>query len=167
MNTALRAFTIAGAAVALAAVAAPASATTFAMLGGPLTPGAELSVPATVATGGVTYDFTFTDSVATNALTQMQEASRSGPIAISYSLFSGAPGSGTLLMSSGAATNAPTFAWNFTPGNYYLEIKAPASGTISGGVSAVPEPSAWAMLIAGFGLAGYALRRRRLSLNLA
>lgn len=30
-----------------------------------------------------------------------------------------------------------------------------------GGVAAVPEPAAWAMLIAGFGLVGAAMRRRR------
>ena len=32
-----------------------------------------------------------------------------------------------------------------------------------GGVDAVPEPSTWALLIAGFGLAGATLRRRRLA----
>jgi hypothetical protein len=32
-------------------------------------------------------------------------------------------------------------------------------------VSAVPEPSNWALLIAGFGLVGAALRRRRLAMN--
>lgn len=34
----------------------------------------------------------------------------------------------------------------------------------NGGTAGVPEPSAWALLIAGFGLAGTALRRRRMSL---
>jgi hypothetical protein len=29
---------------------------------------------------------------------------------------------------------------------------------------AVPEPAAWALMIAGFGMAGAALRRRRLTL---
>jgi len=33
--------------------------------------------------------------------------------------------------------------------------------TLADGDSAVPEPAAWAMMIAGFGLAGVALRRRR------
>jgi len=32
--------------------------------------------------------------------------------------------------------------------------------TTAGGVGAAPEPAAWAMMILGFGLAGYGLRRR-------
>jgi len=36
-----------------------------------------------------------------------------------------------------------------------------ATGTARAPVGAAPEPAAWAMLILGFGLAGYALRRRR------
>ena len=33
--------------------------------------------------------------------------------------------------------------------------------TIVNGLSAVPEPGAWALMIAGFGLAGATLRRQR------
>jgi hypothetical protein len=36
-----------------------------------------------------------------------------------------------------------------------------------GGVNGVPEPSSWAMLIAGFGLVGAASRRRRGSATVA
>ncbi len=32
---------------------------------------------------------------------------------------------------------------------------------LAGGIAAIPEPASWAMLIAGFGLTGAALRRRR------
>ena len=36
-------------------------------------------------------------------------------------------------------------------------------GAFTANVSAVPEPASWAMLIAGFGLTGAALRRRRMA----
>lgn len=42
--------------------------------------------------------------------------------------------------------------------------KSAASLQLSGLVSAVPEPQSWAMLIAGFGLVGATLRRRRTAL---
>lgn len=35
------------------------------------------------------------------------------------------------------------------------------SGTLAFSVSAIPEPASWAMMLLGFGAAGYALRRRR------
>jgi hypothetical protein len=65
-----------------------------------------------------------------------------------------------------------------TPGNVGLELGANEGVTFSGNtvnfrmvgsnpgdnfrvLTAVPEPSTWMMLLFGFGLAGYALRRRR------
>ena len=42
-------------------------------------------------------------------------------------------------------------------GNTYFNDSTLLSGSISG---PVPEPATWAMMIAGFGLAGFALRRR-------
>lgn len=45
-------------------------------------------------------------------------------------------------------------------GNYTLEINGPGNVVI-GGQNAVPEASTWAMIIAGFGIVGAALRRRR------
>ena len=39
--------------------------------------------------------------------------------------------------------------------------KIKATFTLVRGVSAVPEPATWAMMISGFGMAGVALRRRR------
>ncbi|WP_293857424.1 PEPxxWA-CTERM sorting domain-containing protein [Sphingomonas sp. SCN 67-18] len=58
-------------------------------------------------------------------------------------------------------TSAPTFKTgtfaltgvNSTPGNFSLAI--------SEATNAVPEPATWALLLAGFGLTGSALRRRR------
>lgn len=48
-------------------------------------------------------------------------------------------------------------------GDYKLTISGPGDISLS---SAVPEPATWAMLIAGFGLAGAALRRRKGALAL-
>lgn len=58
-------------------------------------------------------------------------------------------------------TSAPTFKTgtfaltgvNFAPGNFSL--------TINEAVNAVPEPATWALLFAGFGIVGGALRRRQ------
>lgn len=41
-----------------------------------------------------------------------------------------------------------------------LVLAMPVAAAFSG-TPAVPEPASWAMLIAGFGLTGAALRRRR------
>ncbi len=48
----------------------------------------------------------------------------------------------------------------FAPGIYQLEgLSTPGQFTLT--ISAVPEPSTWAMAVVGFGIAGTALRRRR------
>jgi PEP-CTERM motif len=44
-------------------------------------------------------------------------------------------------------------------GAFTLTISGPGNIT-GGGLSAVPEPAAWAMMIAGFGFVGAAMRRR-------
>lgn len=49
---------------------------------------------------------------------------------------------------------------NTDAGRYSLVIDGPGS-VIIGGQGAVPEATTWAMIIAGFGLVGGALRRRR------
>ena len=67
---------------------------------------------------------------------------------------------------SGTA-DAPVFA----PGVFNLTSIVSGSSTLTissvdagpGGVGAVPEPAAWALMIGGFGLAGASLRRRRAS----
>lgn len=53
-----------------------------------------------------------------------------------------------------------------TMSNHYLQVKSaitgrPFSYTLSFYGNAVPEPASWAMMIAGFGMAGSALRRRK------
>ena len=53
-----------------------------------------------------------------------------------------------------------------TNGNGVADIRQIRIGGI-GQIGAVPEPSAWAMMIAGFGFIGSAMRRRRSKLTLA
>lgn len=53
---------------------------------------------------------------------------------------------------------------NFVQGNGYAptdDWQTAARGTFDPGPGGVPEPGTWALLIAGFGLAGSVLRRRR------
>jgi hypothetical protein len=47
---------------------------------------------------------------------------------------------------------------------YNLHTSTFPGGEIRGNLSMVPEPSSWAMLIAGFGLVGAAARRRRVAM---
>lgn len=59
---------------------------------------------------------------------------------------------------------AASFTYNLWPrspgaGNSFIADFAPDNANI--GVTAVPEPASWALLIAGFGLVGAAARRRR------
>ncbi len=60
-------------------------------------------------------------------------------------------------------SNQNNFALSFSGGN---SIDGPyaATGTFA---AVVPEPATWAMLIAGFGLVGYAARRRRVVASVA
>ena len=54
---------------------------------------------------------------------------------------------------------------NIDFGAYSLAINGPGTITIGGGQGgAVPEPATWAMMLAGFGIVGGVMRRRRHSL---
>ena len=46
---------------------------------------------------------------------------------------------------------------------YSFKISGADAGNFSASLFAVPEPASWAMLIAGFGLTGAAMRRRRVA----
>lgn len=104
-----------------------------------------------------------------------------GPVAIGFSPLSGASGtfsrrynltlastysSGFLNANGGTAASARTaFLNGLNSGRAYFNVHTATfpGGEIRGNLAAgaVPEPASWAMLIAGFGLTGAAMRRRR------
>ncbi len=92
------------------------------------------------------------------------------------SLYSGAVGSGTLVDSTGTFSptgpgGVPTLQEaSLAGGDYYIEaLVTPNKGyganysvnVTLGDISSAPEPGAWALMIAGVGLAGAAFRRGR------
>ncbi|MDB5479253.1 MAG: hypothetical protein JWO83_306, partial [Caulobacteraceae bacterium] len=65
------------------------------------------------------------------------------------------------------AATAPVFTFNLTNGTYYIQI-TPAQVAVSGEEASgslqetvVPEPTAWVLMILGFGGVGIAMRSRR------
>jgi hypothetical protein len=70
--------------------------------------------------------------------------------------------------------NGPSSAWHSTLGDLtnggcesYFGIDATCSSTFSiqGTARPVPEPASWAMMIAGFGMVGFAMRRRAVAVT--
>lgn len=65
--------------------------------------------------------------------------------------------------------NQHILAPTYNPGDGYLQFSRTSAGTVRIGIDgdfrletvAVPEPATWAMLIAGFGMIGGTLRRRK------
>jgi hypothetical protein len=84
-------------------------------------------------------------------------------IPVSFKLSNGVtatqPSSATAYDAVDVYSSGPTSAFNWvqvlSSGKEYLSV-----GSITYTVAAVPEPASWAMMIAGFGLIGGALRRR-------
>jgi hypothetical protein len=164
----------AGAAIVSAlAIAAPASAATIivAFTGGPFSLTNPIgTLPATPLIKGNNYDFTFTmvpplGGNTTSTQLQAQSQSPATPQLISYQLYQGTPGSGTLLAVS-ALDFSPVVAFNAEAGDYYIEVlssQIAKSGEVASGsvaAVAVPEPASWAMMLVGFGALGFAMRRR-------
>jgi hypothetical protein len=77
----------------------------------------------------------------------------------------GGPGSDSLITSINLMTGVSYFAIstgfaNTDFGDYSLEITGVGDVVFGGGGGAVPESSTWAMMLAGFGIVGAAMRRR-------
>ena len=71
------------------------------------------------------------------------------------------PGSYRLL---GTSFSGPAWASGTLVLYYWDTFTADNANSVDVTITAVPEPAAWAIMIAGFGLAGAALRRRRLAI---
>jgi hypothetical protein len=123
--------------------------------------GTFLTVSPFTATDGSAYSFTSTLGNFTGTLSDVLSA---GPVSsrvlTAYALGTFTPAGSFSSFVAGPAS----LTFSFTQNN--------ANGAISGGFTmstppvaapGVPEPAAWAMLIAGFGLTGAAMRRRRIA----
>jgi hypothetical protein len=170
-------FCAGAAAFALAAVAPAASAMTVvkAFIGGPFSLVNPLgSIPATKLLKGNTYDFTFTmvqplkaAISSTQVSAQLLAHSASTPEIIQYSLYSGAPGSGSFVSQS-TLDYSPTITFRPEVGAYFLQVDVvkrvgeTVGGTLT--TAPAPEPAAWAMMLLGFGALGGVMRRRGVSL---
>lgn len=120
-----------------------------------------LTVSQFTATDGAAYSFTssignFTGTL-NNVLSVGPESNR---VLTAFALGTFSPAGSFASFNAGPAS----LTFSFTQNN--------ANGAISGGFTlatppvaapGVPEPAAWAMLIAGFGLTGAAMRRRRIA----
>lgn len=71
--------------------------------------------------------------------------------------------SSTWDLPEGANTNLVAQLPNILAGRAYINFHTVqfAGGEIRGNFAAVPEPSAWAMMLLGFGAVGYRMRRQR------
>jgi hypothetical protein len=167
LATTVSAGVLLAAAAAQAATIVPLNTSPFSL---PVNPSGVIPA-ATFVQGTGTWDFTFTTIGGTyKTLMQMQTSlvSNGVPQPLTFTLFSGVPGSGTMVPGggSGGSPTAATLLLPLKAGSYYMELATTSVGKelATGGLtllSVVPEPAAWTMLLAGFGGLGAMMRSRR------
>ena len=163
----------AAAAALIAVTALPASAATV------ITPVAITNDLGTInafqPVAGTTYDFTFSLPAQFDPWAQRQASlSVKNPFLpsvaepISFDLYSGSPTAAhALVLSSGVATVGANLETILSTGSYYLELTpsdvAQFGELVSGSIAltAVPEPTTWAMMLVGIGGLGMAMRSAR------
>ncbi len=162
---------VAGLGTLLAAVATPASATTFAL--GSFAGGFSTSYGnSSVASGAISDTFNFTTSSGGASGSVISVAQTGKDIALTSVMLDGTSftqvlGGSTELwqlaltnIASGAHTITVLGNWDANGGSY--------GGQLDFSIGTVPEPATWALMLAGFGIVGSALRRRnRLAVSFA
>lgn len=119
-------------------------------------------------------DFTFSLTTAGFTAGSILDFSIPGILGAQFTsaqLFSGTPGSGTLVTSAVGTASSMAFSSVLTPvGSYYLTVNGQVTPGVSLGaaysgainVTPVPEPESYAMLLAGLGVMGaIAVRRNK------
>ena len=127
----------------------------FANLLAPMTGGHAHCCALQGANAGVAINF-LPPSITTGSFSRMYDLT----LASSYT-------GGFITASGGTVALAQTrFVNALYAGSVYYNLHTSSfpGGEIRGNLSAVPEPESWAMLIAGFGLAGVVMRRRRVAM---
>ena len=125
----------------------------FTNLSAPLT-GAHLhccSLP--TANSGVAINFA-PPSISSGSITRLFDLTLSSTYGAAFLSGSGGTAAGAQARLRAGLNNGQGY-FNLHTANF-------PGGEIRANLSAIPEPSSWAMLIAGFGLVGTTLRRRRL-----
>ncbi len=96
----------------------------------------------------------------------------SGDFNVSTSFFAGGAGDvqndGSFLGQNWTSAAFSKLALNVGPGSYTFSLTGDGAGGLPAGVgvrldtvAGIPEPATWALLISGFGMVGFAARRRR------
>ena len=78
---------------------------------------------------------------------------------------SGGPGNATAFykLNAGTGMNLNTLSWTYNASSDLIVYKTGAPVV----VTPVPEPASWAMLIAGLGVVGFSMRRRKTAVSFA